>query len=67
MKTETETIRNTSEVTICTEFECEFVESVDTLINPSKLRTLSHNTPVVSNEGLICTQDLNNKDYVMTV
>ena len=63
-----ETIRNTSEAQFATEFECEFVGSVDTLINPSKLRTLSHNTPVVSNEGLdMYTRPEKGKDYVMTV
>ena len=63
-----ETIRNTSEAQFATEFECEFVGSVDTLINPSKLRTLSHNTPVVSNEGLdMYTRPEQGKDYVMTV
>ena len=63
-----ETIRNTSEAQFATEFECEFVGSVDTLINPSKLRTLSHNTPIVSNEGLdMYTRPEQGKDYVMTV
>src|SRR5210317_1914401 len=63
-----ETIRNTSEAQFATEFECEFVGSVDTLINPSKLRTLSHNTPLVSNEGLdMYERAEKGKDYVMTV
>ena len=30
-----------------TEFECEFVGSVDTLLNPSKIRTMSHNNPFI--------------------
>ena len=63
-----ETIRNTSEAQFATEFECEFVGSVDTLINPSKLRNLSHNTPLVSNEGLdMYERAEKGKDYVMTV
>src|SRR5210317_1194065 len=63
-----ETIRNTSEAQFATEFECEFVGSVDTLINPSKLRTLSHNTPLVSNAGLdMYERAEKGKDYVMTV
>jgi len=37
----TQTIRNTSEEQFRQEFECEFLGSVNTLISPSKLRTLS--------------------------
>ncbi len=63
-----ETIRNTSEAQFATEFECEFVGSVDTLLNPSKIRTLSHNTPKISNQGLdVYEQPQKGKDYVMTV
>src|SRR5210317_1997399 len=63
-----ETIRNTSEAQFATEFECEFVGSVDTLINPSKLRMLSHTTPLVSNAGLDMYERVEKgKDYVMTV
>ena len=63
-----ETIRNTSEAQFATEFECEFVGSIDTLINPSKIRILSHNTPIVSNAGLdMYERPEKGKDYVMTV
>jgi len=63
-----ETIRNTSEAQFATEFECEFVGSVDTLINPSKIRILSHNTPIVSNAGLdLYERPEKNKDYIITV
>jgi hypothetical protein len=63
-----ETIRNTSEAQFATEFECEFVGSIDTLINPSKIRVLSHNTPLVSNAGLdLYERPEKGKDYVMTV
>src|SRR6056300_1112446 len=63
-----ETIRNTSEAQFATEFESEFVGSVDTLINPSKLRMLSHTTPLVSNAGLDMYKRVEKgKDYVMTV
>ena len=63
-----ETIRNTSEAQFATEFECEFVGSVDTLINPSKIRMLSHHTPIVSNEGLdMYVRPEKDKDYVITV
>jgi len=63
-----ETIRNTSEAQFTTEFECEFVGSVDTLINPSKLRMLSHNTPIISNAGIdVYEKPQTGKDYVITV
>ena len=44
-----ETIANTSEQQFQTEFECEFLGSIDTLITPSKLRTLAYKTPETSN------------------
>ncbi len=47
-----ETIANTSEQQFQTEFECEFLGSIDTLITPSKLRTLAYKTPETSNAGL---------------
>ena len=63
-----ETIRNTSEAQFATEFECEFVGSVDTLLNPSKIRTMSHNNPVVSQNGLdMYEQPIKGRDYVITV
>jgi len=63
-----ETIRNTSEAQFATEFECEFVGSVDTLLNPSKIRTLSYMNPIVSNQGLdMYAKPEKGKDYVMTV
>jgi hypothetical protein len=47
-----ETIANTSEQQFQTEFECEFLGSIDTLITPHKLRTLAYKTPLQSNAGL---------------
>ena len=47
-----ETIANTSEQQFQTEFECEFLGSIDTLISPHKLRTLAYKTPLQSNAGL---------------
>ena len=41
-----ETIANTSEQQVQTEFECEFLGSIDTLITPHKLRTLAYKTPL---------------------
>ena len=47
-----ETIANTSESQFNTEFECEFLGSIDTLITPSKLKTLTYRTPIQTNAGL---------------
>ena len=47
-----QTIKNTSEAQFNTEFECEFLGSIDTLIAPAKLRTLAYRQPIQSNAGL---------------
>ena len=51
-KWKAETIKNTSESQFNTEFECEFLGSIDTLITQHKLRTLAYKTPLQSNAGL---------------
>ena len=48
----TETIKNTSQSQFNTEFECEFLGSIDTLISPHKLRTMAYKNPRQSNAGL---------------
>ena len=63
-----ETIKNTSESQFRTEFECEFLGSVDTLINASKLRMLSHNNPIQSRAGLDIYEEVKQgHHYMMTV
>jgi hypothetical protein len=47
-----ETIKNTSAAQFNTEFECEFLGSIDTLISPSKLRVMTYREPKQSNAGL---------------
>ena len=47
-----ETIKNTSESQFNTEFECEFLGSIDTLITPAKLKTMTYRAPIQSNAGL---------------
>ena len=47
-----ETIRNTSESQFNSEFECEFLGSIDTLISPTKLKTLAYRTPLQSHSKL---------------
>ena len=62
------TIANTSEQQFKVEFECEFLGSVDTLIAPSKLRTLIYDNPIQRNAGLdVYEPSKQNHDYVMTV
>ena len=52
-----QTIANTSEQQFKVEFECEFLGSVDTLIAPSKLRTLVYESPKTQGAGLDVYED----------
>jgi hypothetical protein len=62
------TIANTSEAQFKVEFECEFLGSVNTLIAPSKLRTLIYDNPIQRNAGLdVYENPIQDHDYVMTV
>ena len=47
-----QTIANTSEQQFKIEFECEFLGSIDTLIAPSKLKSLVYDNPIQQNAGL---------------
>ena len=63
-----QTIRNTSESQFQTEFECEFLGSIDTLINVSKLKNLAVVDPQKSPGGLdVYEMPIKNHTYVMTV
>ena len=63
-----QTIKNTSEEQFRTEFECEFLGSVDTLISASKLKLLVYEDPKTINGGLaIYTEPIPNHDYIITV
>ena len=63
-----QTIANTSEQQFKIEFECEFLGSVDTLISPSKLRTMVYQEPETRNAGLdVYVQPQKGHDYVITV
>jgi len=63
-----QTIANTSEQQFKIEFECEFLGSVDTLIAPSKLRTLIYEQPGKSSGGLdVFVDPIRGHDYVITV
>ena len=63
-----QTIANTSEEQFKVEFECEFLGSVNTLINPAKLRNLVYEDPIQRNAGLdIYEKPRENHNYLMTV
>ena len=63
-----QTIANTSEQQFKIEFECEFLGSVDTLVAPSKLKSLVFDKPIKSNAGLdIHVAPQKEHDYAMAV
>ena len=62
-----ETIKNTSEAQFNTEFECEFLGSIDTLVTPAKLKTLTYRTPIQSNAGLdVYIRPVDKHTYMLT-
>lgn len=63
-----QTIANTSERQFTQEFECEFLGSVDTLITPSKLRTMVYDDPITNKKGLdVYEEPKKDGSYLMTV
>jgi len=63
-----QTIANTSEQQFKVEFECEFLGSVNTLINPAKLRNLVYEDPIKRNAGLdIYENPKEEHNYLITV
>ena len=62
-----ETIRNTSQSQFNSEFECEFLGSIDTLISSTKLKQLVYRTPIHSNVGIdIHVRPEENRTYMLT-
>ena len=62
-----ETIKNTSESQFNTEFECEFLGSINTLISPYKLKTLAYRNPENSHKGLeVYKQPEKGRTYLVT-
>ena len=62
------TIRNTSKEQFQQEFECDFLGSVDTLINPTKIKSTPYITPLTSQGGLqMFEKPQKDKIYVCTV
>ena len=68
-KWKAETIANTSEQQFRTEFECDFVGSVNTLIEAKKLKELAYNDPIFRNdEGFdVLKEPEEDHTYVMCV
>ena len=63
-----QTIANTSEQQFKVEFECEFLGSVNTLINPAKLKNLVYDDPLKRNAGLdVYEHPKEEHNYLMTV
>lgn len=62
------TISNTSEEQFRAEHLCEFLGSVGTLINPSKLKILVYDDPIKRNKGLDVYEDpIEEHSYLITV
>ena len=63
-----QTIANTSEQQFKVEFECEFLGSVNTLINPSKLKNLVYEHPIQKSAGLdVYEAPQKDHNYLITV
>ena len=64
-----QTIANTSEEQFRGEFECDFIGSAATLISTSKLKCLSYENPIVSNDDglMIYEKPKEGRVYVTTV
>jgi hypothetical protein len=63
-----QTISNTSEQQFKVEFECEFLGSVNTLINATKLKNLVYEDPIKRNKGLdIYENPIEEHNYLITV
>ena len=63
-----ETIRNTSATQFASEFECEFLGSVDTLISPAKIKATPYITPLQTNGRLsIFEKPIKGNTYVACV
>ena len=64
-----QTIANTSEQQFRVEFECDFIGSMNTLIAPSKLKTMAWRKPAIKNADGLDIYEKPKKDhvYAMTV
>jgi len=63
-----QTIANTSEQQFKVEFECEFLGSINTLINPAVLKNMVYDSPIAKNAGLdIYENPTKDHNYILTV
>ena len=63
-----QTIANTSEQQFKVEFECEFLGSVNTLINSAKLKNLVYENPIQKNAGFdVYESPIKDHNYLITV
>ncbi len=63
-----QTIANTSEQQFKVEFECEFLGSINTLINPAILKNMVYDSPITKNAGLDIYEDpIKEHNYIITV
>ena len=63
-----QTIANTSEQQFRVEFECEFLGSVNTLINPTILKSLVYENPIQRNAGLdVYEETQKGHNYLLTI
>jgi len=63
-----QTIANTSEQQFKVEFECEFLGSINTLINPTILKNMVYDSPITKNAGLdIYENPIKDHNYIITV
>ena len=62
-------IANTSEQQFRVEFECSFIGSTNTLIDPTKLKVMAYNDPIYKNEQGVWIYEYPQKDhlYVMVI
>jgi|TARA_R110000796_G_scaffold3901_2_gene14933 hypothetical protein len=63
-----QTIRNTSEEQFQQEFECEFLGSTNTLINPAKIKNMAYMNPIKSSGSVeVFETPIKGNTYVCTV
>ena len=63
-----QTIKNTSEQQFRVEFECEFLGSTDTLIAPSKLKSMVYDEPIAKTSGAeVYSHPEKSHNYIITV
>ena len=60
-------IANTSEQQFRVEFECSFIGSTNTLIDPTKLKVMAYNDPIYKNDQGVWIYEYPEKDHLYTM